>query len=74
MNMMWSFINNMQLIIHIPMLHLTLPGTTLYYIGKISEIMNYYLNPFKQILKKVIPYTPDNENNSDSVMTLLGYD
>ena len=73
MSMVWSLINNLELIVHLPLLNLQFPGNALATLIEIITIMKFELIPIQKWSEKLFHLSNDTSNFTNEIMDLLEY-
>ena len=70
MGLVWSIVNNLQLITHLPLLKLIYPANAEYVLNFLIDITNFEMIPADDILKKIFKFLDaikTNINNDEEV-------
>ena len=63
MGMVWSIVNNLQMITHLPLLNLVFPSNTEFFLEMLSALSNFELIPAHDILKVIFPFLRSGDND-----------
>jgi hypothetical protein len=74
MSMVWGAVNNLQLIVHFPLMSLGLPSNVSYFLGMLIDLINFKIIPTDKILEKVFKLKKSAEDTTSGVLTSLGYE
>jgi hypothetical protein len=58
MNVMWSLINNLELVVHLPLFSIAFPSNAFEFLNKLIEIMTYDVIPIDKYMDKIFPFIP----------------
>lgn len=73
LNLMWVFMNDLELILHIPLLNLKTPSLLLSSIEIIAKFMKIEIIPFEKISSEFISFEDEEYDDSTAIMNILEY-
>lgn len=75
MGLVWSIVNNIQLITHLPLFKIIFPSNAAFVLEIFIELTNFELIPANDILKKIFTFLEDvsSDSETDEEGEMLGY-